>query len=62
MLRFVGRQTALQGMTIRPGRLYAVEVVRCGEGRITVRVSDGYRCVHVPYDTIEAFMDNWERR
>lgn len=62
MLRFVGRQTAVGAITIRPGRLYAVEITGCGNGRLTARVSDGYRFALVPYDSIEAFFENWERR
>ena len=62
MLRFVGSQTAVGSMTIRPGRLYAVEITICGNGRLTARVSDGYRCALVPYDSIEALFENWERR
>lgn len=60
MLRFIGRQTAIHGMTIRPGRLYSVEVLPKNERKtLLVFISDGYRAAMVPYGSIESFMENW---
>lgn len=60
MLRFVGRQTALPGITVRPGRLYDVQIRKGPQDAILyAEISDGYGWGRTCYAGIEEFMRNW---
>ena len=63
MLRFRGRQKAVRGMTLRPGRLYFVSAIEANGfmgGYIRVEVSEGFGYCTMEYKGLENLMEDWE--
>lgn len=61
-MRYIGKRALVTGVSLEPGHIYTIDPLdrRYGRDGFWVEVNDGQGKCRCPYDSSEAFLQNWE--